>query len=576
MISTCWSCAVVLVVMTAAAHSAAPEKDKKQTVGESLDARLKHIEQSMSHISRQLMLQQMFVEERIRSDGKSGIKQLRLTRQGTKTYHSTTYSGKRAAAMHDHSNLINTVGMGEFVAVLNGVEFRTRHNDYKLVKPASIAPGMNRTAYNQVEAITFPDVPKTVTEKDTIEEQIQEMREYFKAFSQQNETHRNYKDYFKPLLCFLEGGWTVSDGGAIEESFDSDRHHLDASSWLDLQEKVRYSSYTGRKDRFENFAYLPTTITKVVNGVPILAQWNYRIVCHPLKNYLSTKRLVLVDDLDVRMANKHDIKQYEMSRAARYKLAPKDQDFWKEDSYRYDFLDELMSEIPGKDGYGANMVDDGISGSRAKSYVEPEKDLNAAYYHRWFTGDRDAMGSRFQHRGFDDDSLFAASTTQEKIAPAEVEYCRKKKCVQAKQRFTYAIPLEIIYLTPLNSWNPHNITYKHNVDPKVSTNSGKKPGNALTHAWRRLYDITPLEFYASNGYSGDPADTSNGYMYVKDGKGVPQKVVASGARILLPPIPGIDRRVRLRFPIMPIHQEGSVYWKKIDALQDSLRAKEEL
>ncbi|XP_074660708.1 uncharacterized protein LOC141913148 [Tubulanus polymorphus] len=567
MISTWLSCAVVMVMMTATAHS---------TVSESLDARLKHVEQSMSHISRQLMLQQMFVEERIRSDGKSGIKQLRLVRQGTKTYFSTTYSGRRAAAIHDHSNHIRTVGMGEFVAVLNGVEFRTRHNDYKLVKPASVAPGMNRTAYNQVEEIPFPDVPKTVTEKDTIEEQIQEMREYFKAFDQQDETHRNYTDYFKPLLCFLEGGWTVSDEGTIEESFDSDRHHLDASSWLDLQEKVRYSSYTGRKDRFENFAYLPTTITKVVNGVPILAQWNYRIVCHPLKNYLSTKRLVLVDDLDVRMANKHDIKQYEMSRAARYKLAPKDEDSWKEGSYQYDLLDELMSEIPGKDGYGAFMVDDGISGSRAKSFVEPEKDLNAAYYHRWFTGDRDAMGSRFQHRGFDDESLFAASTTQEKIAPAEADYCKRKKCVQTKQRFTYAIPLEIVYLTPLNSWNPHNIAYKHDEDRKTSPGSGKKPDNAFTHAWRETYKLTPHEFYASNEYSGDPADTSNGFMYIKDNKGVPQKVVASGAKLLLPPIPGIDHRVRLRFPIMPIHQEGSVYWKKIDALQDSLRAKEEL
>ena len=38
------------------------------------------------------------------------------------------------AAMHDHANNIRTIGMGEFVGVLNGVEFRTRHNDYRLYR----------------------------------------------------------------------------------------------------------------------------------------------------------------------------------------------------------------------------------------------------------------------------------------------------------------------------------------------------------------------------------------------------------------------------------------------------------
>ena len=41
------------------------------------------------------------------------------------------------AAIHDHANNIRTVGMGEFVAVINGVEFRTRHNDYRLYMPSN-------------------------------------------------------------------------------------------------------------------------------------------------------------------------------------------------------------------------------------------------------------------------------------------------------------------------------------------------------------------------------------------------------------------------------------------------------
>ena len=102
------------------------------------------------------------------------------------------------------------------------------------------------------------------------------MREWFKAFKTQNATHRNYPQHFKPVLCYLEGAWTLDE--ELEEPFDSDRHHIDASSWFDLQEKVRFTSYTGYKSRMENFANLPTNIMSVneTTGLPTYAQWNYR------------------------------------------------------------------------------------------------------------------------------------------------------------------------------------------------------------------------------------------------------------------------------------------------------------
>ena len=68
------------------------------------------------------------------------------------------------------------------------------------------------------------------------------MREWFKAFKNQDHSVRDYRKYFKPVLCILEGGWTMSSD-KIEESFDSDRHRLDAESWLDLQEKIRWKNY---------------------------------------------------------------------------------------------------------------------------------------------------------------------------------------------------------------------------------------------------------------------------------------------------------------------------------------------
>ena len=50
------------------------------------------------------------------------------------------------------------------------------------------------------------------------------------------------------------------------------------------------------------------------------------------------------------------------------------------------------------------------------------------------------------------------------IIRMQVEKCvkvnGKNKCTTYTQRWSYAIPLEMIYLTPLYNWNPHNIDYK--------------------------------------------------------------------------------------------------------------------
>ena len=123
--------------------------------------------------------------------------------------------------------------MGEFIGVLNGVEFRTRHNDYRLKQPGTT------TDYHKTEDVKFPDIPPEVTRLTDINEQIAEMREWFKAFYEQNKKVRDYTKYFKPVLVYLEGAWSVGKaGGAIDEPFESDRHHIAAKTWLDLQEKV--------------------------------------------------------------------------------------------------------------------------------------------------------------------------------------------------------------------------------------------------------------------------------------------------------------------------------------------------
>ena len=57
--------------------------------------------------------------------------------------------------------------MGEVVVVLNGVEFTTRHNDYKLVKASTTSKGFHDT-----EDIEFPQVPPEVLNQPDVKVRI--------------------------------------------------------------------------------------------------------------------------------------------------------------------------------------------------------------------------------------------------------------------------------------------------------------------------------------------------------------------------------------------------------------------
>ena len=205
-----------------------------------LQKKVKFLQDNLASATRQMMLQQFFVEETRRTDGDSGLRQTRYRGSSVTNYKTPSHVGRSAAAIHDHSNYIRLVGMGEFIAVMNGIEFRTRHNDYKLRMP-------HRTSkkYGDTEDIPFPDVPPSVKSQSTIDGQIKELYNYFQAWKNSDHSKYDYRKYFQPVMCYLEGAWTKADGDKIDEPFDSDRHFIDANGWFDLQERVRYTSYTG-------------------------------------------------------------------------------------------------------------------------------------------------------------------------------------------------------------------------------------------------------------------------------------------------------------------------------------------
>jgi len=286
-------------------------------------------------LTRQVMLQQFFSEQRVRTEGQSGVKVNRQRISGARNYHTSSHNGWSVAAIHDHANNERTIGLGELTAVLNGFEFQTRHNDYRLYMPHRTSKNLN--AFDRVP---FPGVPPEVSSKTTIDDQVIEMREWFKAWRDQDASKRDYRKYFKPVLCYLEGAWTQSSD-KITEPFESDH------------EKARYLAHAGTKSRNENLSVLPTKIMGLINDTfPQFAQWNYRIMCHPLKDDLPLNRMRVAEDLASRLMAHRDILYHDKSRAARYHVNPKNSDRWHDRALSWkSLIDELMEQIPGKDNY---------------------------------------------------------------------------------------------------------------------------------------------------------------------------------------------------------------------------------
>ncbi len=187
------------------------------------------------------------------------------------------------------------------------------------------------------------------------------------------------------------------------------------------------------------------------------------------------------------------------------------------------------------------------------------------------------MGSKTRMRGFSDGNGYWAQTTQPSIAAMTNRMCDNNgnNCQDYTTRWTYAIPLEIVYMTPLLSWNPYNITYKgreKNDWYKSVTKNGRNGGLTQEKAYDGInsghYFMTPAEFFnLTDAGAGDAADTSGGVTGVLDSEGNLREVVSSGHKILLDPIPDVGT-VRTRYPIAPLHNDGSQILKELEALKD--------
>ena len=211
------------------------------------------------------------------------------------------------------------------------------------------------------------------------------------------------------------------------------------------------------------------------------------------------------------------------------------------------------------------------------------KKMNTAYYHRIFSDTAlDAMGRFFKYRSLQDQNIFMAQTTNPKVPAIEIETnCKgtgpKRKCIKSKSRWTYAVPLEVVYMTPLSRWNPHKIVYKGHELSKlgITVHKGRNGGLSLKKAFNgsntKWYCLTPANFYSNKASVLNPADTS-----IKGAVGVLKKngkvFVAnyySGHQLFLRDIPGVGS-LRQRYPIFPVAYDGNPIMKEVQAVRDQL------
>ncbi|KAL8591096.1 hypothetical protein ACOMHN_058749 [Nucella lapillus] len=530
-----------------------------------LEDRVDSLQAMVEHMTRQMMNQQMNLEEYVRATTDTGIMQIRYRSSGGKSYKTETHSGNSIGAMHNHANNIRTVGLGDFIANLNGVQFRTRHNDYGLKMPSR-----TETGYHAVEDLPFPEVPPAVLSKASLEDQMTELREWFKAWRDEDHSVRDYRPYFRPVLCYMEGAWTTNRD--FDEPFKSDRHSLDTASFRQLQEQIQFTTATGSKNLQENLAILPIAYMNNTNGTTQMVQWNYRILCHPLKTEVKVSNLEPIDDLANRLPRGRTFKEHVNSRSARFRVVS------AEDTKYWTLEDELMYEIPGKDNYPGNITD-GLFGT-TKTHVITDQLLNAAYYTRTYKVSEKDANQEFSHRrGYSDDSLYTALTSQERVATVQYPWncktasqIRSGKCQIFTQKVSYAMPLEIVFLTPLHAWNPLNLQYKgeYSSDEGKTVFANSKNGGAAkpyNGTNSKLFFQTPFAFYNGWEGKGDSADTTRGKVWVLDQAGTAHEMSSTGVRIHLPYIPEVGS-LRTRFPICPVANEGNAIWKELESLRD--------
>ena len=100
-----------------------------------------------------------------------------------------------------------------------------------ILSTCSLKMSSSSNVMHVVEDVPLSNVPQRVLQLETVEKQVAEMQEFFRAFARQDHTIRDYRPYFKPILCYMEGAWVYPDLVELDES-PSSRHSIDSNFFM--------------------------------------------------------------------------------------------------------------------------------------------------------------------------------------------------------------------------------------------------------------------------------------------------------------------------------------------------------
>ena len=216
---------------------------------------------------------------------------------------------------------------------------------------------------------------------------------------------------------------------------------------------------------------------------------------------------------------------------------------------RYEYVDlaEAMETCFGLEGEGAVLTETYEFNNATVHLNDPDDptadfdnpSLNAAQYNRTavMVGLTDAAGRSIFDRGFNDPNLFVAKTTHPQVVNG----------------VSYAIPLEGIVRSPLETWNPAGVELNPTGPARDQVGDGSFD-DPYHDARRGSWYLTPVGIWDSQADGApvvDPADTSAGSAWMLGADGNKYEMSASGMQMHDP----FGRR--LRIPIYPLAQEGS-------------------
>ena len=156
------------------------------------------------------------------------------------------------------------------------------------------------------------------------------------------------------------------------------------------------------------------------------------------------------------------------------------------------------------------------------------------YYHRTFIQKSEDGVQKQDQRSFSD-AIYVAHTNQSKVASHSY---KNSKGDVVERKVSFAVPVEIIYLTPLSAWNPYEIK-EGPFDRKSKAEGAGTADDPYKSAGGRNWFLTPDSFFSGDEADRDPADTVKaGSVAMETEKHGAVKVKASGVRIMFPKIEG--------------------------------------